>query len=159
MAGDIFFKDQSPVALTTISGTLANNTAVLVAAINLLTTSGTANLALNFEATAELLAQWSTITGITVRVVVADLYFVPAVDGTNYADVDTTSGSSFISSNYRVGSFVAHKQLVTATNYRFATAPFDLFPLKYNVYLLNVSGQTMSASGIVTLAAARNQYT
>jgi|SRR5580765_2112457 len=159
MANEIFYKDVAPTALTATAGTLADQTAVLLGLMDLRGAGSVANLILNFEMIADILCKFTTITGIIARKVVADLYLVPAVDGTNFADVDTTSGASYIPSNYRVGSFIAPFQFVTATNVRMATAQFDAYPLKYNAYLQNVAGQTMTAGAVVTIAPARVQYT
>lgn len=159
MSGENYYKEQTPVVITSAGASLANLTAVLAGVLDM-RAGGTANAIENFEGVLELLSRWTTITSITAGVIVADAYLVPAVNGTDFADVDTSSGASYISSNYRVGSFIAHKQLVTVTDYRFATTPFDLFPMKYNAYILNRSGQTMNGTGnwSLTFAGARGQY-
>jgi len=157
MAGDIFLKEQSVVTITSSGSSVATGTAVSAGTINM-QAAGTSSLIENLRAFAELTCQFATITGITAGILVADLYFVPAIDGTNYADVDTSSGVSYVTNNYRVGSFVAHKQLVTATDYRFASAPFDLFPAKYTAYVLFRAGQTVTANWTLKLMAARAQY-
>lgn len=143
-------KTGTATTITSGGTSLANLTAVSAGVIDL-RAAGTTNLIEQISAYLELTSQWTTITNITAGVVVADAYLVPSLDGTNYADVDTSSGASYIASDFYAGSFVAPKQLVTVTNYRFATKPFDLFPGLYTVYVLNRSGQTMNGSGNWTL--------
>lgn len=145
------------VTLTSTGASVADKTASSVGVIDL-RAAGTTNLAQALAAYAELTCQFTTITNITVGKVVGEFYMVPAIDATNYADIDTTSGSSYISRNYLCGTFYAHKQFVTATNYRMATAPFDLFPTIYTGYVLFLAGQTVTANWTLKMMAAKGQY-
>lgn len=156
-AGDLFYKEQTPVTITSSGSSVATATASSAGTIDL-RASGTANLIENLVAFMELTCRFTTITNIIAGVLVAEAFLVPALDGTNYADVDTTSGASYIPNAYRVGTFTSHKQLVTATDYRFATAPFELFPALYTAYVLFRAGQTVTANWTLKIAAARAQY-
>lgn len=159
MAGNLALKTGTAVTVTSSGGSTTTGTATSAGDVDFRSGGGTAALVEEIMAFAELTAQWSTTTSIAAGTVVADLYLVPKLDGTNAADVDTTSGSSYIASNYRVGSFVSPKALSTSTNYRFATAVFDLFPGLYTAYVLNRSGQTISANWTLKVLPAEAQYT
>ncbi|WP_198116924.1 hypothetical protein [Massilia rhizosphaerae] len=112
-----------------------------------------------FAALFTLTAQWATVTGIAAGTTVADLYLVPAIDGSTFPDIDTTSGSSYVPFTMRVGSFVAPKAPSAGTNMTFQSNSVDLFPVLYNVYIINRSGQTMSANWTLKALAAAAQYT
>jgi hypothetical protein len=95
------------------------------------------------------------------RHVVADLYLVPALDGTNFADVDIANASTdYISPAHYVGSFVndLHNPVIN-TSYRFGVTNVDLQPLLYKPYLINRSGQTFNANAVLKVVAAQTQYT
>ncbi len=158
MAGDLFLKELTPVTITSTGASVADKTASSAGTVDM-RAAGTANVIEDVQAFLELTCQFATITGIVAGTIIGDAYLVPALDGTNYADVDTTSGASYIGSPMRVGSFVSHKQLVTATNYRIPTAVFDLFPALYTVYVLFRAGQTVTVNWTLKIAAARAQYT
>jgi hypothetical protein len=99
------------------------------------------------------------VTGIAAGTVIADLYLVPAIDGTNFPDIDTTAGASVIPYTMLAGSFVAAKTPGVSTNAVFQSAVADLMPVLYNVYILNRSGQTISANWTLKVLAAAAQYT
>jgi hypothetical protein len=160
MAGSIFWKERSAVTLSNANyGSVTDKTATAAGTDLDVRTAG--NAADDYACVIELsAASWGTVTGISAGVVLFEVYAVPKMDGTNAVDVDTTSGASYISPSHRVGSFIAHKSLVASTAYRFATAPFLLFPNLYTIYLKNTSGQTMSATTATIKAfTAQDQYT
>lgn len=154
MAADLFLLEHTPVTITSSGGSVATATAVSAGVIDL-RAAGTANLIEDLQAFLELTCRFTTITSIIAGTMIAEAFLVPALDGTNYADVDTTSGASYIPSQYRVGWFTSHKQLVTATDYRFDSTPFDLFPALYTLYLLFRAGQTVTANWTLKIASAR----
>jgi hypothetical protein len=158
MAGNLALKTGTTTTITSSGGSTTTGTATSAGTIDI-RSGGTANLVEMIEAYFELTCQWGTTTGITAGTVIADLYLVPAIDGTNYATVDTTSGSSYISSNFRLGSFVSPKALSTSTDYKFATPVGPLFCTIYTVYILNRSGQTISANWTLKVLADQGQYT
>lgn len=158
MAGNILILTGTTTSITTTGGSTTTGTATSAGTIDL-RSGGTTNLAEMMEAFFELTCQWATITSIAAGNVIGDLYLVPAIDGTNYIDVDTTSGSSVISSNMRFDSFRCAKAPSANTNMRFATASGLLFASLYTVYLLNRSGQTISANWTLKMLAQAARYT
>ncbi len=157
MAGSILLKEQGVVALTTAGASLTSGSAGL-AGTQLDARAG-GNAADFFAALFSLTAQWATVTGIAAGTVVADLYLVPAIDSTNFPDIDTTAGAAYIPYTMQVGSFVASKSPSANTNMLFQSAPVDLMPALYNAYIINRSGQTMSANWALKVLAAAAQYT
>jgi hypothetical protein len=158
MAGNILSKEQgtTPVTVGTTAGTLTNGSGVAVGTVDV---RAAGNLADQLNAIFSLTAQWGTVTGIAAGTTIADLYLVPAIDGTNYPDVDMTAGSSYIPFNMRAGSFYASKAPTAATNALFSTYLVELFPTLYNAYIINRSGQTISAGAVLKAMGAAGQYT
>lgn len=85
---------------------------------------------------------------------IIDLYLVPALDGTNYADIDATGHN--LPSNCYVGSFEII--LSQTTSQRMVVLGVPLMPLLYKAYLVNNSGQTISAAWTLKVVAAEEQY-
>lgn len=158
MAGDIFAKEGSAVTITSTGASTSSGTAASAGDIDL-RAAGTANLIEAFEGQFELTAQWATITGITGGVSIADLFLVPKLDGTNAADVDTTATTSRAPLGAYADTFVCAKAPTANTNMRFITGIVKLFPMLYTVYIINRSGQTISANWALKVVAARAQYT
>lgn len=158
MAGSILLKEQSIITLTSTGASLTTGSSGLAG--TQLDCRAAGNAADFFTALLSLTAQWATVTGIAAGSTVADLYLVPAIDGTNFPDVDTTTGTSYIPFTMRVGGgFVAPKAPTAATNMLFQSVAVDLMPVLYNVYIINRSGQTMSANWTLKALAAAAQYT
>lgn len=157
MAGNITWKELSIVTLTTTGGSTTNGTAT--AAGTDLDVRAAGNAGDTFSGNFLLICQWSTVTGIVAGTIVADLYLVPKIDGTNLPQIDTTSGSSFIPYVFRVGPFSAAKAPTTTTDTYFALPNIDLQPLLYTAYILNRSGQTISANWSLKTVVAYAQYT
>lgn len=89
---------------------------------------------------AELAATWAT--NPTDKAVL-DLFAIPAVDATNYAD----GGATVRPSNFLyLGSFQVR---AVTTAQRIATGVFNLPPFKVKFVLLNSSGFALPASGSV----------
>lgn len=161
MAGDLFSK-AGAIATLEASGasTLATGTAVEANdAVLDVRSGGLAGAVENLEFVFELVCQWVTVTGVLLGVVAAELYLVPAIDGTNYPDVDLTGGASALPHPTYVGNFTLIKQAVTVTDLRFPSPKVRLFPLQYKAYILNRSGQTISAGWSLKVFSARYQYT
>jgi hypothetical protein len=107
----------------------------------------------------ELTCQWATITNIVSGTIVADLYLVPSIDGTNYATVDTTASAGYISSANRFGSFTNPLASPSATtNYRFSSPIGDCWPTLYTPYIINRSGQTISVNWALKFFPVEGQY-
>lgn len=163
MAGDIFQKEGTLATLEENGGSLATITAVAaVDATNAtfdLRSGGVSGATQNTVFQFELVCQWGTITGIAKDTVAAELYIVPALDGTNYPDVDTTGGSSVLPQSSLKGTFVCTKAPSVSTNMRFMSPEMTLRPFLYKAYILNRSGQTISAGWTLKVMSSRNQYT
>jgi hypothetical protein len=156
MAGTIKFQEGSILTIT--SGTPAavnSGAAALAGALDCRSGGSAADM---FAALFSLTGQFATVTGIAAGTTIADLYLVPAIDGTNFPDIDT-SAASYIPYTMRVGSFVAAKAPTASTNALFQSAPVELMPVLYNVYVLNRSGQTLSGSWTLKALATAAQYT
>jgi len=140
---DIRAKERAIQTLTSTGASLTNGSGGSAGDIDLRTSGGYEG---DFEVQFELICQWATITSITNNTIVAELYLVPKMDGTNAPDVDTTSGAS----NFPQSAFgewlVACKAPTANTDMRFTTKKFPVAPRLYTVYLKNRSGQTITAN-------------
>ena len=157
MAGDIFGKERAIVTLTSTGSSLTNSNGVAVGTDLDFRSAG--NFAQDFQIQFELLCQWATITGIVNGTVIGDLYLVPKMDGTNLPDVDTTVNNGIPPTCY-VGSFPCIKAPTANTNMRFVSNLVTvLHPMLYTAYLVNRSGQTITANWTMKAISARGQYT
>ncbi len=86
---------------------------------------------------AELTADFVSATDDRAAI---DLYMIPAVDGTNYADATEPSAYHF------VGSFMVDN---TTAAQRLVTAPFQLLPCKVKFLVHNRSGEAFPATGSI----------
>ncbi len=159
MAGDLRAKERAAVtltssgsSLTTLSAGAANGTADFDA-------RSTGNAPDDLQAQFELTCQWATITSIVKDTVVADLYLVPLLDGTNLPDIDLTGGSSALPYSAYAGSFVATKAPTANTNARYVTGNVIFNPMLLRPYILNKSGQTISANWTLKAVSVQAQYT
>lgn len=159
MAGDLRAKERAIVTLTSSGSSLTNGSAGAANGTADLDARSGGNVADDLMAVFELVCQWSTVTGIAAGTVVAELYLVPALDGTNFPDVDTTAGSSTLPAPTYVASFVATKAPSSSTDMRFVTAPVLIAPLLLRPYIRNTSGQTMAANWTVKAVGVQGQYT
>ena len=157
MAGNILSKEAASLqTVGTTGGTVTTGSAVSLGTVDARSGGNVADL---FSALFSLTVQWATVTGIAAGTTIADLYLLPAIDGTNYPDIDTTAGASYIPYTSRVGSFVAAKAPTANTNAMFSSTPVDLFPTLYTAYIINRSGQTMSTGAVLKAMGAAAQYT
>lgn len=159
MPGDIFGKERAIITLTSTGASLTNLSAGVANATADLDCRTAGNAGADFQAIFELTVQWATITGIVLNSLIADLFLVPALDGTNFPDLDTTSGSSALPLPAFAAPLVATKAPTANTNARYITPALDLAPLLYRPYLLNRSGQTMAANWTLKAVTARAQWT
>lgn len=160
MAGDIFNKEGSIATLEGNGGSLTTGTAVAANDATLdLRSGGLSGNAQNVIFQFELTCQWATVTGITLNTVVAELYALPALDATNYPDIDTTGGSSALPLNHFLGVFRATKAPTANTDARFVSPLIMLPPFLHTAYILNRSGQTISAGWLLKVLSHRLQYT
>lgn len=157
MPGNITWKELSIITLTSTGASTTTGTAA--SAGTDLDVRSAGNAADCFAANFLLICQWATVTGIVAGTIVADLYLVPKIDGTNLPQIDTTSGTSYISFNMRVGSFTAAKAPSGNTDTYFVVPNVDLQPLLYTAYIINRSGQTISVNWSLKVVPAEAQYT
>ncbi len=156
MAGSIFAKERSIITLTSTGASLTNGSAGSAGTDLDVRSSG--NAAEDFQSTLELKCQWGTVTGIVKGTVVAELYLVPKLDGTNAPDVDTTSGSSALPYESFAAVFTAIKAPTASTDMRFITGTVNLQPILYTAYIINTSGQTISSNWTLKIVPAQAQY-
>jgi hypothetical protein len=150
MAGDIFSKEGSPVSLETSGASTVTGSEIAASVANLDCRSA-GNAAEPFGGDFELVVGFGVAPTVGVTV---DLYLVPAIDGPNFAEVDSTN-HKLQSTNYR-GSFVVLKSQ-TATQ-RLVLEGVPLSPRLYKAYLLNNSGQTISTGWTLKAIVDRAQY-
>jgi hypothetical protein len=153
----IFAKERAVLTTTSAQLALANLTAAATLGANL-DVRALGNTAEDFEALFELTVQWVTPTAIVLNTKVADLYLLPSLDGTVFPDVDLTAGSSALPLPSYIGSFVAVKAPAANTNMVFTINLAILHPVVYKPYLLNTSGQTISAGWTLRDVSAQAQY-
>ncbi len=157
MAGDIFSKERAAVTLTSSGSSLTNGSAGSAGTQLDCTTGG--NAPEDLQGQFELTCQWVTITSIAVNTIIAELYLVPKIDGTNLPDVDVTAGSSALPVPTFAGVFVATKAPTANTDARYVSGNVQFNPLKYTAYILNRSGQTITANWTLKVVSVRAQYT
>lgn len=159
MAGDIRAKERSIVTLTTSGGSLTTGSAGAANGTADFDARSGGNFPDDLQAQFELVCQWATITSIVAGTIAAELYLVPLLDGTNLPDVDTTSGSSRLPYAAYVGAFECTKAPTANTNMRFVSGNIAFNPLLLRPYILNKSGQTISANWSLKAVSVQGQYT
>lgn len=160
MANALFLQDlpiytlstSNVAALTNLSGTTAVGNV-----IDNRSSGATSAAAAMFSLT----AQWTGVTtGITTGTDIADLFLLPAIDGTNYPQFDVTAGASQFPVNAYVCSFIQAASTVTvSTNTLYNSPIVELFPALYTAALKNQSGQTIASSWILKVVPAKGSYT
>ena len=157
MAGTLFLKEVSTYALSTSDcASLANNIATTAIGLNLDNrSSATApNSAL---AIFQLQCSFNATTALSVNTDIADLYLLPAMDGSTFP----TIGTSQIAPPFQVGSFINSASTVAvSTVVTYVTDPkgVDLFPVLYKAAIVNVSGQTINSSWSLKVSLAQGNY-
>ena len=160
MAGSIKAQERTAVTLTSTGASLTNGSAA-AAGTDLDARAG-GNVPDDFQAQFELTCQWASITtAIGANTVVAELYLVPKIDGTNLPDMDLTAGSSVLPPSTLKGFFVATKSPTAGSNARFITDTFPISPRLYTAHILNKSGasNTISANWTLKVVGDQAQYT
>ncbi len=160
MAGDLFLKEGTIATLEANGGSVSNGSAVEANDATLdVRSGGLSGVVQNLDAQFELVCQWATITSIVAGIVAAELYLLPALDGTNYPDADLTGGASVLPiPGCYVGNFTVAKAPTANTNMRFVSPVVRLRPFLYKVYILGRAGQTISAGWTLKVMSARYQY-
>jgi hypothetical protein len=159
MAGDLRAKERAIVTLTSTGASLTNGSAAVANATADFDARSSGNAPDDLQAQFELICQWATITGIVAGTVVAELYLVPILDGTNLPDVDLTSGTSVLPAPTFAGVFVATKAPTSSTNARFVSGNVTFNPTLMRPYILNRAGQTMAVNWTLKVVSVQGQYT
>jgi hypothetical protein len=159
MAGDIRAKERSIVTLTTNGGSLTTGSAGAANGTADFDARSSGNFPDDLQAQFEFVCQWATITSIVAGTTAAELYLVPILDGTNLPDVDLTAGSSRIPYAAFVGVFECAKAPTANTNMRFISCNVVFNPTLMRPYIINRSGQTMSANWSLKAVSVQGQYT
>lgn len=159
MPGDLRAKERAIVTLTSAGVSLTNGSAGAANGTADFDARSTGNAPDDLQAQFELTCQWATITGIAAGTVVAELYLLPILDGTNAPDIDLTGGASRLPYAALVASLEATKAPTANTNARFIAGPVFFNPLLFRPYVLNRSGQTMSANWALKVVSVQAQYT
>jgi hypothetical protein len=133
--------------VTGTSLALAAGTAVATLTANL---DNTANLAGLVSAELNTLFTSAPVAGTLI-----DLYLVPALNGTNFGDVDTTT--PYIPSIYLVSSFVV--VFARTATQRLQLLGLAISPRLYKAYLWNRTAQQMVAGWTLDLYQEGGQYT
>src|SRR4051812_19189272 len=128
MAGDLRAKERAIVTLTTTGASITNASAAVANATADFDARSSGNFPDDLQAQFELICQWATITGIIANQVVAELYLVPILDGTNLPDVDLTSGASVLPPTCYAAPFIATKTPTASTNARFVSGNVTFNP-------------------------------
>src|ERR1700719_50878 len=147
MAGNITLKQDTLTTLVS-SGSTLNNGAVSSASSSFDNSSSKNDFWANFELN----------TGFAVAPTVGnsiELYGVPALDGSNYADVDT--GTPNMPLSCFLGVFSVIKSQTGAQ--RMVLLGVPLMSNLYEFYLYNKSGQQMSSTWTLKVSPAYEQYT
>lgn len=157
MAGNILGKSTSIITLTSSGASLTNLSGGAAGTDLDARTSG--NAAGYMRGRFELICQWGTVTGITLNKVVAEIYAIPKLDGTNLPQIDTTAGSSAFPAATYFGQMVATKAPTASTDTRFVTREWVLPQELLTIHVRNVSGQTISANWTLKFLGSHAQYT
>lgn len=159
MPGDLRAKERAIITLTSTGGSLTTGSAGAANATADFDARSTGNAPDDLQAQFELTCQWATITGIAAGTVVAELYLLPIADGTNAPDIDITAGSSRLPYAAYVGTFEATKAPTANTNARFVSGNVIFNPMLLRPYILNKSGQTITANWALKVVSVQAQYT
>lgn len=149
MATTVFSqKEQAIVSLETNGASQANN--VQAAATTTLDCRASGNAADMFVADFELTVGFGSSPAAGALI---NAYLVPAMDGTNYADVDATN--HVMPPACFVGSFIVNKAQ-TATQ-KLVILGVPLRPLLYKFWCDNQSAQTISTGWLLKAVASQEQ--
>ncbi len=159
MAGDLRSKERAILTLTTAGASLTNGSAGVANATADLDARVAGNIEGDLQAQFELICQWASVGSIAAGTTVAELYLLPILDGTNAPDVDLTGGSSYLPAVALAGAFTATKAPTAATNARFVSNIVAFNPLLHRPYILNRSGQTISANWSLKAVGVQGKYT
>lgn len=152
---DIRAKERAIVTLTSTGASMTNGS--YAAAGTDFDARAAGNAADDFRAQFQLTCQWATVSGILNGTVVAMLYLLPKMDGTNLPDFDATSGAAVMPAACFAGAFTATKAPTANTNAIFVTPTADIDPRLYTAHVVNKSGQTISANWSLKVISDQGQ--
>jgi hypothetical protein len=141
---NFYWASQTAITLTSTGGSTTNGSYTAAGTDLDVRSGGNASLLTDFDFL--LICQVATATGIALGTIMADLYALPKLDGTNLPQIDTASAAAYAPNNFRVGSFIAAKILTTSTDTYFAITGVLLKPNLYTLAIINRCGQTISAN-------------
>lgn len=72
-----------------------------------------------------------------------ELYIIPALDGTNFADFDANFTDILAPQNCFAGSFMVRAEATASTSQRLFMKSIELPPLKFKALIRNVTGQSL----------------
>lgn len=159
MPGDIRSKERGIVTLTTSGASLTTGSAGAANGTADFDARSTGNFPDDLQAQFELVCQWSTVTSIVAGTIAAELYLVPLLDGTNPPDIDLSAGASRLPYACFAGVFECQKAPIANTNMRFVSGNIAFNPLLLRPYILNRSGQAISANWSLRAVSVQAQYT
>ena len=159
MPGNLAAKERAIVTLTTTGASLTSGSAAVANATADFDARAAGNFPDDFQAQFEFVCQWATVGSIAANTVSAELYLVPLIDGTNLPDVDLTAGSSALPQAAFAGVFMCTKAPAAATNMRFVSPTVQFNPFLMRPYVLNRSGQIISANWSLKAVSVQGQYT
>ena len=151
MAGNIFAKELSSTPVTLESSGASTATNLEVAASTNLDARNAGNGAQSFWYTFEFNGGFGSAPTVGAAL---ELYAVPAVDGTNFAEVDTTA--HLLQDNCLLGYFKILKAQTGAQ--RLVIQRIFLEPLLYKMYILNKTTQTMSSTWTLKVYPSLEQF-
>lgn len=158
MAGSIFSKFSTTFTLASSMAIVSTGSAVSTTLNADFSSSGALNG--NTRAFFELTGSFNVTTGLAKGVRVCEIYMVPSVDGTNFPDVDLTSGASVLPYESMTATMTFTKAPTVSTNVRFTSSKWEnIVPLVYKPYILNKSGVSINSSFVLKIAVAQDQYT
>ena len=158
MAGFLYSKDRAIITLTSSGASLTNGSGGSAGTDLDCRASVAGNAQGDFMARFELVCQWATITSIVKGTTIAEVYLVPKMNGTNAPDVDSTSGSSAYPYESFATTFTAVKAPVANTDMRFVSALVQVPSELLTAYIINRSGQTMTANWTLKVVPEQAQY-
>jgi len=159
MPGDIRSKERGIVTLTTSGASLSTGSAGAANGTADFDARSTGNFPDDLQAQFELVCQWATVTSIVAGTIAAELYLVPLLDGTNPPDIDLSVGSSRLPYACFAGVFECQKAPTANTSMRFVTGNIAFNPLLLRPYIINRSGQAISANWSLRAVSVQAQYT
>lgn len=151
MPGNLLLKEASIITLE-VSGAAVTTGSLFLATTTLDNRSGgnaAQTIWCNFQLSAGMSIAASTGTAV------AELYLVPALDGTNYADIN--QACNFVQGNLFRGTFYAVLSQNSAQVLVLEGIPVQ--PLLYKVYMINKNTGTLSANWGLKVVPAFAQYT